>query len=170
MWKNIAISDINENIVDLFAKDWALLTAGDKKKFNTMTVSWGTMGFLWNKPVVTVYVRPQRYTYEFMQKKDGFTLSVLPEEYRSSLAICGRDSGRDIDKMDKADLSPKILAPGRVGIEQARLIISCTKLYAAPLVDVGFLERDVIKTHYPSLDYHQFYVGEINEVWEKEEE
>ena len=80
MFKKILIKDLKENAVGLFDDRWALLTSGDKDSYNTMTVSWGMMCALWNKDVCPVFVRPQRYTYEFMEKNDGFPLSIFPEE------------------------------------------------------------------------------------------
>ena len=75
--KKIAPKDIDKNVIKLIGQDWMLVAAGDKEKFNMMTASWGSMGYLWNKPVVMVFVRPQRYTFEFTERKDEFTLSFL---------------------------------------------------------------------------------------------
>lgn len=73
--KPIAIKDLNENFFQAIGKEWMLVTAGDKEKFNTMTASWGGIGYLWNKPVVFVFIRPERYTFEFIEKSEYFTLS-----------------------------------------------------------------------------------------------
>ena len=77
------------NPFTLIGKDWALLTAGDETGFNPMTVSWGNMGVMWNKNIVTVYVRPQRYTKEFIDRSDKFTLSFFEESMRPALKLCG---------------------------------------------------------------------------------
>ena len=90
-FEKIDICDVN---------DRALLTAGEKGNYNTMTVSWGMLGELWGKDMVTVFVRPQRYTYEFMEKYDNFTLSFFGSEYRRALSFCGSKSGRDFDKAE----------------------------------------------------------------------
>lgn len=74
--------DFNARSFELFDKQWALLTAGDKNSYNAMTISWGGLGTLWNKPVATVYVKPIRYTHEFMEKSDYFTISFYSEKYR----------------------------------------------------------------------------------------
>ena len=74
-----------------------LVTAGTKEKFNTMTASWGGIGWLWNKPVAFVFIRPERYTYEFVEKNDYLTLSFLGEENKKIHAVCGSKSGRNIE-------------------------------------------------------------------------
>ena len=81
--KPIAIKDLSENFFEVIGKEWMLVTAGNKDHFNTMTASWGGIGFLWNKPVVYVFIRPERYTFEFIEKSEYFTLSFLGEENRA---------------------------------------------------------------------------------------
>ena len=97
-FKEIKPEELEFNPFRLIGKDWMLITAGTEEKFNTMTASWGSVGILWNKPAVTIYVRPTRYTYEFVEKYDEFTISFFSEEYRSALNFCGSKSGRDYDK------------------------------------------------------------------------
>ena len=81
--KPIAIKDLSENFFEVIGKEWMLVTAGNKDHFNTMTASWGGIGFLWNKPVVYIFIRPERYTFEFIEKSEYFTLSFLGEENRA---------------------------------------------------------------------------------------
>ena len=105
MFKEIKASDIKENICDLLKNNWGLVTAGNSDKFNTMTVSWGSMGELWGKDSVTVYIRPQRYTEEFMNSNDHFTLSFYPLDKKQAIhGICGSKSGRDVDKVKECNL------------------------------------------------------------------
>ncbi|MEG1999357.1 MAG: flavin reductase family protein, partial [Bacteroidales bacterium] len=78
--KEIEIKNFNENVIDLIGKEWMLITAGSEKNYNTMTVSWGSVGFLWGKPVVMVYIRPQRYTLQFIDREESFSLSFFSEE------------------------------------------------------------------------------------------
>ena len=87
------------DIFSQFDKKWALLTAGDKENFNTMTVSWGGLGTIWGKPVATVYVRTSRYTHDYMDNNEYFTVSFYPEEYKKVLGVLGSKSGRDMDKI-----------------------------------------------------------------------
>ena len=97
--KKLEVKDLKENFFEAIGKEWMLVTAGTKEKFNTMTASWGGIGWLWNKPVAFVFIRPERYTYEFVEKNDHLTLSFLGEENKKIHAICGSKSGRNIDKV-----------------------------------------------------------------------
>ena len=96
--KKLEVKDLKENFFEAIGKEWMLVTAGTKEKFNTMTASWGGIGWLWNKPVAFVFIRPERYTYEFVEKNDYLTLSFLGEENKKIHAVCGSKSGRNIDK------------------------------------------------------------------------
>lgn len=82
-FRSVPYDSLSLNPFTKIGKEWALLTAGDENGFNTMTVSWGAMGFMWGKPSVTVYIRPQRYTKEFVDTRDTFTLSFYPEEKKT---------------------------------------------------------------------------------------
>ena len=142
---------------------WFLLTAGDNESgaFNAMTVGWGGIGVMWSKPIAMVVVRPSRYTYEFMEKYDSFTLSVFPEDQRQALQICGTTSGRDSDKIRLAGLTPiPSFAVEAPGFDEAELIIECRKVYADALKPSMFLSPDIMK-HYPEGDVHTMYFGEI---------
>lgn len=140
-----------------------LLTAGDftQDRFNTMTVAWGSFGTMWHKPFVQIVVRPGRYTHEFTEAFDSFTLSVLPEEHRKALQILGTKSGRDGNKIAEAGLTPiassVVAAPA---FDEAELIIECRKIYKQIMDPAGFLDTQ-IDTNYPAKDYHTIYFGEI---------
>ncbi len=159
--------EINENAIQLFGDKWTLITAGDSSSFNTMTASWGTMGTLWNKPVVFMFVRPQRYTFEFTEKSDAFTLSFFKEEYRQALQICGTVSGRDVNKVEKAGITPHFTPNGNVAFEEAYLVLECKKLYADFLDPKAFLDTTITSQIYPENDFHKVYVAEIVGAWEK---
>lgn len=155
--------EIKDNIFDLVGKQWALLTAGTEKSFNTMTVSWGAAGVVWGQPAVFVFVRPQRYTYEFLRKAAGFTLSFYPEEQRKALSLLGSKSGRDGDKVAESGLTPAF-AHNRVYFEEAKLVLFCDKLYEDRFTPAGFKQRDIIEPCYPGKDYHRILVGGITRV------
>lgn len=159
------ICDINESFTRLIRDDWALLTAGEGGDYNTMTVSWGMTGELWGKDVVTVFVRPQRYTYEFMEKCSNFSLSFFERDYHRALAFCGSKSGRDVDKAKECGLTLAELG-GAPAFEEARLVVTCRKLAFADIDPAGFLDHDIEK-NYPGRDYHRAYVGEITGVYRK---
>jgi flavin reductase (DIM6/NTAB) family NADH-FMN oxidoreductase RutF len=148
---------------DLWNNRWFLLTCGNfkRREFNAMTVSWGSMGTLWNIPFVQVVVRPSRYTFQFMERFTTFTLSVFPESKRQALELIGSRSGRDGDKIRESGLTPipslKIEAPG---FAEAELIIECRKMYYGDMEPSHFLDSGIL-SHYPQKDYHRIYFGEI---------
>ena len=115
-----------------FEKDWALLTAGTEERYNSMTIGWGSLGTVWNKDVLTVYVRPDRYTWEFLRDNEYFTVSFFPESCREALAIMGQMSGRDGDKAAAAGLTPRVLPQG-ITFKEATETFVCKKIYMAPM-------------------------------------
>ena len=115
-----------------FEKDWALLTAGTEGHFNSMTIGWGALGTVWNKDVLTVYVRPDRYTWQFLKDSDTFTVAFFPERCRKALTIMGTLSGRDGDKVAAAGLTPRFLPQG-ITFEEAAETFVCRKIYMAPM-------------------------------------
>lgn len=161
--KEILFADFNISILKAWADDWFLLTAGENApgKFNTMTVAWGSLGVMWGKPFAQVVLRPSRYTREFIEGFESFTLSAFPPEHRSLLNFCGSRSGRDVDKVKETGLTPipstQVEAPG---FHEAELILECRKIYHDQFKPAHFL-ADYIKECYPALDYHFVYFGEI---------
>ena len=93
-FKEIKPEELNFNPFTRIGSDWMLLTAGTEDKFNTMTASWGGAGVFWGKPAVTCYIRPQRYTKEFIDKEELFSVSFLKDGHRDALKLCGSVSGR----------------------------------------------------------------------------
>ncbi len=156
----IHVHEVDGNAFKMIGSDWMLVTAGDISSWNTMTAAWGGFGFLWQKNVVFAFVRPTRYTYEFMERADTFTLSFFPEDYRDALNYCGSHSGRDADKAKETGLIPLDTGLGTVGFEQARLIIVSRKIYHQDITPDRFLDPG-IAVHYPQKDYHRMYIGEV---------
>lgn len=143
----------------------ALLTAGDKTGCNTMTIGWGQNGLVWGLPVCTVYVRPERYTYEFMESHDYFTLSILPESEKKAMALCGTKSGRDTDKIAACGLTLAYGAGDAPYFEQAELVLVCRKLYVQDL-DLGGMAEKVQTFYGPAQGgIHRAYTGEILETY-----
>jgi flavin reductase (DIM6/NTAB) family NADH-FMN oxidoreductase RutF len=166
-FKQIKPEEIGDNTFELIGKDWMLITAGAPGSYNTMTASWGGFGVLWNKNVCWCVIRPQRYTYEFTEKADTFTLSFFDENHRDALNICGSKSGRDIDKAAATGLTPVAGdTPGTTTFAEARLVIECRKLYFQDIDPANFLDP-AIDGNYPQKDYHRMYIGEIVRVWSK---
>lgn len=126
-FKEINPKEIVESPFKLIGDDWALVTAGDREKFNTMTISWGGVGIMWGKPVVFTFIRPQRYTFAFMENGDRYTMSFFDEKYRDALKFCGSKSGRDYNKVKETGLTPAFTENGSVYFEEAKLVLECKK-------------------------------------------
>ena len=161
--KPIQLDEFSPRVLDLWDNQWLLLTSGDysKDEYNTMTVAWGSLGVMWNRPFAQVVVRPTRYTYNFMENFDTFTLCAFPEEYKDDLQLLGTKSGRDGDKISETSLritaSETVSAPS---CEQAELVIECKKLYWQDFNPENFIDKK-IDLNYPKKDYHRIYFGEI---------
>ena len=157
------IEELEFNPFTKIGKEWALVSAGDKTKYNTMTVSWGGVGVLWGKNVVYIFIRDSRYTKEFIDNGELFSLSFLSEDYRAALNYCGSHSGRDGDKFESADLTPAF----RHDIpypDKANLIFLYRKMAAVPITEENFTDSQIMKKWYGDHDMHTMYVGEIIEV------
>lgn len=166
--KKIEIKELSENFFETISKEWMLVTAGTKDKFNSMTANWGGIGFLWNKPVVFVFIRPERYTYEFVEKEDYFTLSFLGEENKGIHKVCGSKSGREVDKVKETGLRPFFTEQGNILFEQSRLSLECKKLYAGMLQAEDFLDKESLAKWYGAHgNLHKMYIAEIVNIWEK---
>ena len=158
------MENFNVDIFKCFHSDWALLTAGDAENFNTMTISWGGLGTLWGKSVATVYVKPIRYTYDFMEKSDYFTISFFPEEYHADLVTLGTKSGRDGDKVALTGLTAQTLAKS-VTFAQAKTTILCRKIYWQNLA-LENIPAEAVAGYYKSEAPHRMYIGEVLEIIE----
>ena len=162
-FKSIKPYDIRDNLFDTIDNEWMLITAGTPESFNTMTASWGTTGILWNKPIAICFVRPQRYTFQFIEKADLYTLTFFDRQHKHILQHCGTTSGRDTDKIKDTGLEPVVSANGGIYYKQARLVLECRILYKDRIEENNFVVKEVIGRNYPSKDFHTFYIGEIVE-------
>ena len=124
--KEISPFDFNESAFRVIGKDWLLITGEYEGKSNAMTASWGGLGIMWGKPVAYIFIRPTRYTKEFVDKAEGLSLSVFPEEYRKMMNYFGTVSGRDEDKIKKAGLTV-CHDNGRTYFDEARVTMLCRK-------------------------------------------
>ncbi|MCL2610925.1 MAG: flavin reductase [Defluviitaleaceae bacterium] len=170
-FKEINIKDLSLNPVTMFSESWPLLTAGSEAAgFNTMTISWGHIGSLWSVPndgTITVYSRPQRYTKQFMDSNDFFTVSILPSDCKKALGYLGRVSGRDEDKVAKVEISP-LFGENFTYFGESEMVFVCRKLYNSSILEDGFLDTALRDNVYPEKDYHMMYIGEIVKVLVKE--
>lgn len=161
--KQIEINEFSENPFKLIGSDWMLITAKKGDKTNMMTASWGGVGILWNKPVATIYVRPQRYTKEFIDNEEYFSLCVLPEEYRKILNYCGTKSGRDEDKIAETKLTIDESEKAPI-FKESRLVLICKKLYAQDLTEQSFIDKSLVEKNYKAKDFHTMYIAEIEKI------
>lgn len=161
----ISPNNLPKSAFEMIGKDWMLLTAGNEQKYNTMTASWGGLGVLWNKNVVFAFVRPQRFTFDFMNESEYFSCSFFKEEYRNALSFCGKYSGRDVDKAKECNLTADFTENAPYFLE-ADTVIICKKLYAQQM-DESCIIDESIKANYNGDDYHHVFVGEIVKVLKK---
>lgn len=162
-FKKITAQELPVNQVQLWDKEWLLITAGDLKNHNMMTASWGGMGYLWNKPVVFIFIRPSRLTYQFTEKHDYFTLTAYDEKFRDELKLCGSKSGRDCNKTLETGFTPFSSPNGSVYFNEAKLLIECKKIYFQDINNHHFILPE-LESNYADKQYHRMYVGEITEI------
>ena len=159
---------LKPEVYQAFGTQYALLTAGDRDCCNTMTIGWCQLGRLWNQPVCTVYVRPERYTYEFTEKHDYFTVSVMSLEAKQTMAFCGSKSGRDVDKIKECGLTLCYGKEDAPFFDEAELVLVCKKIYMQDLEPNGVLEDEKILSFYgENGGWHRMYVGRVEEAYLK---
>ena len=168
--RKIELKDLNDNFFEAISKEWMLVTAGSKDKFNTMTASWGGTGVLWGVPVAFVFIRPERYTFEFMERSECFTLSFLGYENKDIHKICGSKSGRNTDKIGETGLRPVFTEQGNILYEQSRLSLECRKLYTDTIKEGCFVDKSLLGRWYGEGHggLHHMYIGEIQNAWLRE--
>lgn len=148
--------------------DWMLISAGDEKACNMMTASWGNAGIMWGKPVMTVFIRPQRHTKQFVDSNEIFTVSFFDKEYKKVLEYCGRVTGKEMpDKVRQSGLTPWYV-DGTVAFQEARRVFVLRKLYQAPIEPESFIKTECMTKWYPQKDFHDMYMAEILAVYEAE--
>ena len=167
MYVDVPIELLQMNPFTAIGTDGFLITAGTSEKYNTMIASWGSMGVLWGRNILTLYVRQSRYTHQFLEQNEGFTVSFFPPEMKERLLWCGRHSGRDYDKIAETGLKISCLrgpnGDERVTFKQASLVFSCTKAAVLPLVKESFLLPE-IESFYQDGDFHTTYIGFIDSI------
>ncbi|MBQ9131989.1 MAG: flavin reductase family protein [Clostridia bacterium] len=157
----ISVSELDP-VFDKIGKEWMLISAADGESANTMTASWGGMGVLWNLPVATCYIRPQRYTCPLVEAGERISLAFLGEEHRAALTYCGRHSGREGNKFEAAGLRCA-WEDGVPYPEEAHTVLICRKLYAGTLRKEEFID-DTLLGHYPTEDFHRVFTCHIEKV------
>lgn len=159
--------ELNKSPFQLVGKDWMLVTAEKDTKVNTMTASWGGFGVMWGKNVAHIVLRPQRFTKEFVDNSDTFSLTFFDESFRKQLSYLGTVSGRDEDKLSKCNLTIDHL-DNTPYFQEAKLVIICKKLYAQDFKPECFITNDLDEKWYPEKDYHTLYIAEVEKILIKE--
>ncbi len=159
----INFEELQVNAAQLIGKQWMLISAGTPDNFNCMTASWGALGYLWNRPVAFVFVRPNRHTRSFIDANPSFTLTFMPEEYRKDLIFCGRNSGRDVDKMANTGLAPTTTESGLVTFTDADLVLECRKMFCTSMQEADFVDWSEVSPQWYAEDnpLHLLYICEI---------
>ena len=159
MFKQVDPKTLDFNAFSAIGDQWMLITAGTPEHCNTMTASWGGLGILWGGPMAIAYIRPQRYTKEFVDAQEYFTLSFFSEDYRKQLALCGSKSGREMDKVKECGFTVAAGEGNAPYFEQADLVFVCRKRMVQKMEE-DLIPADVREKWYDG-DYHYMYWGEI---------
>lgn len=159
-----------EDIIAAIGQEWFLVTAGTPDRFNMLTASWGGIGHLWNKPVAFLFIRPERYTHEFIEANDRLTLAFLGNDkaMRQAYALCGSKSGRELDKAQAAGLTSLPTPQGCVSFAEARLTIEGRKLFRVDMEADQFIDKTILERWYndqPGGSFHTLYVVEIEALY-----
>ena len=162
---SITPEQLQQNVFSAIGKQWMLITAGGDT-VNTMTASWGGLGVLWNKPVAFIFVRPSRHTYGFLEQNETFSLGFFGEQYRSALQLCGKVSGREVDKIAQCGFT--VCRNGDTPyLEQADLVLCCRKLYFGDIDPARFGDASIAACYPGDTDYHRVYIAEIEQVLQR---
>lgn len=164
-FQKIDIHNLDMNAFQAIGQDWMLITAGDNQQVNTMTASWGGMGVLWGENVVSAYIRPQRYTKEFVDGQDCFSLSFF-DGYKKELGVLGSVSGRDTDKIHDVNFHITYL-DGVPTFEEAQLVFIVEKIYEDTIKPECFLDHSLDTKWYLHKDYHTIYIAKIKSIYKK---
>lgn len=165
-FKELNIKDFTPDSFGLKNK-WMLISAAKTDgTVNTMTASWGGFGVMWNKEVAFVVIRPQRYTKEFVDNADYLSLTFFDKSYLKALGYLGKVSGRDEDKIAKAELTIVKDADAPY-FEEAETVIIAKKLFVQRIEGEAFLDKKIIDRWYPEKDFHHLYIAEITKILQK---
>lgn len=167
MFNKINVNKINENVFKLLTEDNALITSGTLEDHNTMTIAWGSFGVLWRMPIFTAYVKPTRYTFNYMEKSDTYSICFFNEKIAHDIMkYCGSHSGRYVNKDQACNLTPIIL-DDTIAYEEARLIIICKKVYSDEFMEEKIIDKSIMGI-YQDNQIHHFYIGKIINVYTEE--
>ncbi|MDR7869348.1 MAG: flavin reductase family protein [Tissierellaceae bacterium] len=163
--QNIKFNEYSTEALEQLKKG-AFLTVQDGEQLNTMTIGWGSISYIWNKPIFMVAVRYSRHTYNLLENAKEFTVSIpLKNDLKKELAFCGTKSGRDVNKIEHCNLSiadgQKVSTPI---ISDCELHYECKVVYQQAM-EPSTLDKDIRKRSYSTNDYHVLYFGEIVDAY-----
>ena len=162
IYKTVDPRSIKDNLIKCFAEEWALITAGNREDYNMMSASWGFAGEMWGNDSIAVVVRPQRYTMDYIDKSDYFTVSFYGDN-KAIHKVCGTKSGREVDKTKETGLTP-VLSEKYVYFKEARMVLIVKKQFVQTLCEDCFCDKAIIDKWYPEKDYHNMIIGKIEKV------
>ena len=163
--KKIDVKSLQDNVFSLIGDRWMLITAGTAERCNTMTASWGGLGVLWGAPAATIYLRPQRYTKEFVDREEYFTLAFFGEEQRKALTLCGSKSGREVDKVKECGFTVAQAECGAPYFEEAELVLVCRKLFVQDMDPACVRDERIFASYGEKGGWHRIYTGEVLEAY-----
>lgn len=160
----IVPAEFNDNVFATIGSDWMLVTAGNEEQVNTMTASWGGLGFMWAKNVAFVVIRPQRFTKKFIDENESFSLTFFDNVYKDKLTYLGKNSGKDENKIEKCGLTTNFVSNVPY-FEEARVVVVCKKAFSQPMQENCFIDKSLLNTFYPNKDFHHLYICEIENIY-----
>ncbi|MDR1466870.1 MAG: flavin reductase family protein [Oscillospiraceae bacterium] len=164
-FEEINLENLNFNVFGALKNEWMLIVSWNESETNIMTASWGGFGFVWSKNIAISFIRPQRHTFHLMNNNKYHSLCFFDpknlSKYRSILNFCGKESGKNIDKIKETGLTT--INDGNFKyFEEASTVICCKKIYSQFICQEYFEEKDIINNNYPLKDYHKMFIGEIS--------
>ncbi len=171
MIKKLIEKDYSKNPFKEFGENYALVTAGGKDGYNPMTIAWGTLGVLWNKNVIIIFIRPEHKTMEYILKNPKFTVSFFDGNYKEALNLAGEISGHDYkDKFSEIGLNAIYDVDADIYYaKEASYVLKCTKLYVGDILEDGFIDKSLIEKFYNQKGYSKIIIGQINTYLVKED-
>ena len=162
IYKTVDPRSIKDNLIKCLAEEWALITAGGSDNYNMMTASWGFFGEMWGSDSIAMVVRPQRYTMDFIENNDYFTVSFYGDK-KDVHKICGSKSGREVNKTKETGLTP-VANEKYVYFKEARMVLIVKKQFVQQISEDAFIDKTIIDKWYPEKDYHNMIIGKIEKV------
>ena len=171
-WKEALIASYNtiEELSGVF-----LVSQGKERRPNIMTIGWLQGGIIWGRPILTILVRPSRYTFVHIEENPHFTVCIPTEKMKKEIQWCGTQSGIVVDKFQKTSFTSDYRENFSVPvIQECPIAFECEVVQKTRVIETNFSQK-ILNEYYPTGDFHTVYYGEILRVkfpmglsWEKE--